>query len=219
MGAPLPQPWTGHREVIPVDVAFVEAIRRGAAVEFSTAPAADAPRMRGRLVASPVGPDYHWTEFDAQGRETGRREVWTEEVEDLVHTLVAPELIGEEPALDSIGSLERVRLASRLSAAVAKLQAIPRDGGPAQSLARAAAAGEVVALVKRLGGGRLPSESELLLADIAAGRHDSQGLAELLDLLATHVWNEARDGMTAESERVAHEAITHWAKLEEAANG
>lgn len=218
MGAPLPQPWTGHRSVVPVEASFIDAIRRGAVVEFSTAPAADAPRMRGQLVASQVGPEFYWNQFDAQGRNTGTREVRADEVEDLVHGLVAPELV-DAAVLDSVSGIERVRLSARLAASLSELIAMPADGGPAQSMARARIAGEVGALVKRLGGGVVRSEHALLLADIAAGRYNSHDLAELLGIMGDAVWNEARDGMTPESERDAHAAITQWAKLEEAANG
>lgn len=223
MGAPLPQPWTGHRSVVPMDASMVEAIRRGAVVEFSMAPAADAPRMRARLTASTVGPAFYWNQFDAQGRSTGTREVLADEVDDLVHGLVAPELVAGEPiadaVLDSMSAIERTRLASRLSAIMAELLAMPRDGGPAQSLARARLAGEAGALVQRLGGGVTRSEHALVLADIAAGRYNSHDLAELLNIMGDAVWYEAREGMTPESERDAHAAITQWAKLEEAANG
>ncbi len=125
MGAPLPQPWTGHRSVVPMDASMVEAIRRGAVVEFSMAPAADAPRMRARLTASPVGPAFYWNQFDAQGRSTGTREVLADEVDDLVHGLVAPELVpvsmldsveGEIErliaAIDSASGLDRISMAS-----------------------------------------------------------------------------------------------------------
>ena len=53
--------------MVPVEASFIDAIRRGSVVEFSTAPAADAPRMRGQLVASQVGPEFYWNQFDAQG--------------------------------------------------------------------------------------------------------------------------------------------------------
>ena len=125
MGAPLPQPWTGHRSVVPVEASFIDAIRRGSVVEFSTAPAADAPRMRGQLVASQVGPEFYWNQFDAQGRNTGSREVRADEVEYLVHGLVAPELVpvsvldsveGEIErliaAIDSASGLDRISMAS-----------------------------------------------------------------------------------------------------------
>lgn len=129
MGAPLPQPWTGHRAVVPVDAAFIESIRQGAVVEFSAAPSAEAPRMRGQLIASQIGPEFYWNQFDAQGRNTGSREVRDDEVNDLVHGLVAPELVPNGAAvMDSVADdmarllaefaagspLDSIRLASEL---------------------------------------------------------------------------------------------------------
>lgn len=117
-----------------------------------------------------------------------------------------------------MSQVERVRLSGRLAAMLVELQGLPRDGGPAQSMKRARLAGQIGALVKRITGDVMPSEAAVLLADIAAGRYNGYDLAELLNIMDSAVWSEARDGMTPQSERDAQAAITQWAKLEEAAN-
>lgn len=165
MGAPLPQPWTGNRSVVPVDASFVSAIRGGAVVEFSVAPAADAPRMRGQLVASQTGPEFYWNQFDAQGRNTGTREVRADEVEDLVHGLVAPELLDMQAMLDAVAGIERVRLSAQLSAAVGRLSGITGDG-PMDAIKRVRAASEVSALIARMTGGPSPASDAIDPADM-----------------------------------------------------
>ena len=119
-----------------------------------------------------------------------------------------------------VSAMERVRLSGALASKVAELLAMPRTGAALEAMRRARLASEVSALVVKLGGDPVASKHTRVLADIAAGRHDSTPIDELLALLSGAVRDvQQDDGMTAEAEAVAHAAITHWVKLEEVTHG
>jgi hypothetical protein len=109
--------------------------------------------------------------------------------------------------------LERARLTAQLTPLVAELSASKLP------IQRARLAKSVIDLLAKLGGN--PSSEEVkLLTEIAAGRHDGDGLEKIYDLIHEAVMAmESKRELSGESEQVAQRAVTQMARLEEKING
>jgi hypothetical protein len=123
------------------------------------------------------------------------------------------------PLLDAAASpLQRAKIAGLLAAKVAELTAMKDEIGGAIVMRRARLAKEVNDLCVQLGGHGVSSEYEKTLSDIASGRRDGEGLAELYGMIQEAVQAlQSAGGLTEGIDAAAQKAITHWAELEEKA--
>lgn len=104
--------------------------------------------------------------------------------------------------------LERAKVSAEMASKMAELRALPVS----KAMQRASLSARIIAIMKSLGANpATPAMTEL--AKVAAGQYDGEGLSELLQRIEREV--PVSDGDDAQKQ--AHDAITHWAKIEEAA--
>jgi len=129
-----------------------------------------------------------------------------------------------DAVLDSVPSpLQRMKMASRLSAKVAEMVALSKPGAESGAMGimlRARLAKEVNELLVLMGGTGIANEHIQTLTDIAEGSKDDAALLNLWALIQEAVQAlQDSEALTGSTETLAHAAITRWAELEEKTNG